>query len=483
MIEPNMASSNPMLVPRFMSGALLQEVSRVDWRAVWQLSSMTLGAGVFTLPAVFLQLGLVQATVSVLVMGLFANFGMQRLLDLSGVYGTSASYEAVAQQAFGTSGLVAIVAITVVTPLIASMSYLNTASQLLEQVFVSFFLDIDINAHPVQITMLSGKKNVCMLAALVAVVLPACLSPTLRKNVWISKLGIFTVCLSTLYFVARCAAILANGCRTVPCGDSPPLVSRSLADSLQATGTLAFSFSTVFAIFPTLEEAMTKGPVRDAVGTMPPPDAVGTVKVAVKYSVLICCTLYCVVGLVGAVTFGTLTKTIALSNLPLSEPLTQMITLLLGLSVELLVAIVSFPTVHCLSRMCCSRCNGKERVPIVVTVGTLLVVLDSVLPTAVCFTLAGALGLSLAAYIVPSVIFFKLGGGHALTSHALRCNRMLAFVVAVFGVVMLFGSTPVALARLHRSHSAHVSIADLLCNLSAPARSANASALLGSVEM
>lgn len=233
-------------------------------------------------------------------------------------------------------------------------------------------------------------------------------------------------------------------------------MTSSIADTLQYTATLAFSFSMVFAVFPVLEERVVDGQVANAVAIMKP---------AVVASIGLSCCVYLLVGLVGVFTFGTATKSIALNNLALSHPLTQVIFLVVGATTTLLVAIISFPviaSVELLAEMARpSRTLSVNTRPLIVTaIGFVAVLVDTFLPTKIAFALGGSLGLAMCAYIMPCLLFFKLDQRSGFW------NRGVVAVVLLFGCVLFFGSTPVTVGRLIHGDSgpAPQPLSQLLCH-------------------
>jgi len=435
---------------------------KLDLRAVWQLTSMSVGAGVFTIPAVFVQLGVLHAALWVAALAALADIAMQRLLDAAAEHCRD-SYEGLAELAFGGAGKVAVSAITVVTTFIASLSYVSAGKELLLNLAVAFILDVDVNSAKGDVRILDEGRSTALLAVLVAAVLPLCLSPTMGGNAWISKFGVVCMFSAAAFFVVRCCLILAQGCSSgIQCGQKPAAFAGSALDMLEFTATLASSFSVIFALFPVLQDRIAESNLQSAVPVL---------RRSVRCSVFLCFVLYCGIGVVGAATFGSRTKGIALSNLPLSEQLTQLITLMVGTTVVLLVGIVSFPTVKSLELLVASCTRAEMPSPrlrpcLVVAIGVAMVLVDAFLPTKVAFTLCGSLGMSMGAYVMPCMIFFRLGGTSQGTGSRMRAAvRLSAVVVLLFGYMLLFGSTPITLVRLIGSKSAASSQAllSLIC--------------------
>ncbi|CAE8592359.1 unnamed protein product, partial [Polarella glacialis] len=273
----------------------------LDWRAVWQLTSMSLGIGLFAIPYCFLLLGYVQAAFLVVVMGLLANTALQRLLDISLAHDT-ASYEALAELAFGRAGKVAMTVITMITTTIATLSYLSASKGLLVSVAIAFLVDVDVNVNhdaagnPIQVEVLGRTQSVVVLFFLVCMVSPMLLSRSMGDSAWISAGGVFSISLSALFFVGSCLAVLAGGCKKEPCHPAPPALAGSAAEILQYMATLAFSFSMVFALFPVLADRAAQRSLAGAVKILRP-----AVRMSISFSV----SIYLLVGFMGVLTFGT----------------------------------------------------------------------------------------------------------------------------------------------------------------------------------
>jgi len=450
--SPNEASEAPLRAsttnPRGGCGGL-------DVGAVWQMSSMCLGIGIFALPYCFKELGVVQGTIWVAIMGAFSNAAQQRLLDVAAECGVT-SYEELAECAFGHAGKLAMTIITLVTTGIASLSYLGAAQSVLQGVAVAFFVGFDVNSVPGGVTVLGKAKQVAMLLVLCCAVLPRCLSRSMGENSWISSGGVIAMSVASIFFVCSCVRVLVVGCDNKEmCGGRPQAFAGDLADLLQYVATLAFSFSMVFALFPVLKERAGGGDVAEAVRRLRP---------AVRGSVVLSCTIYLLVGVGGVLAFGTGTQPLALQNFPLSQPLAQVISLVVGASVTLLVAIVSFPAIQSLELLA-GMCRASGTAPegmrpwLVAGMGLVCVLVDAYLPTKIAFALTGSLGLALGAYVMPCLLYLKLRGS------AGGLQRAVVLVVLLFGCVLLFGSTPVTITRLLRGDSgpAPKALSEVIC--------------------
>jgi len=275
---------------------------------------------------------------------------------------------------------------------------------------------------------------------MVGMMLPSVAKPTMGSNAWISQLGVVTVFSAAAFFIGHCLVVLASHD-----GHMRPLPSFAFraGDVLDNVATLAFSYSMVFALFPVLQERCAGAPLSVVVPTIRRPVAI---------SVGVSCVMYLMVGLIGAYTYGTDTAAFGLENLPLTEPLTQLITLMVGISVQLLVAIVVFPSVQTiifLLNACCRiECGGRGRYVVVLFLGMLIPIIDTFLEPRVAFALCGSMGLSLGAYVMPCVIFISLA--HTMSVAGLRVTKTRCFLTAIvllFGLLLLFCSTPVAIMR------------------------------------
>eukprot|EP00930_Biecheleria_cincta_P033547 TRINITY_DN23246_c0_g1_i2.p1 TRINITY_DN23246_c0_g1~~TRINITY_DN23246_c0_g1_i2.p1 ORF type:complete len:455 (+),score=53.40 TRINITY_DN23246_c0_g1_i2:142-1506(+) len=410
-----------------------------QFTAVLQLTAMSLGPGLFTLPCVFAELGIVQSTIAVVCISFFVNFAMQRLLDVAAEYRLT-SYEALAEKALGNSGNTIMAVVTFITTFIASCAFLSTAASLLVDVFTAFVLDINVNNG--NVAVLSSAKQVVVLAVLTAGVLPLWMSPTMGDKAWISSVGVCVMLTSVAFFVGYCIhQISEHGSQSL----APP--TGSIQSLLENIATLAFSFSMVFAIFPVLGEWVESSPGDDAVTP-----AVTKLKSVVSQSVALCALSYLAVGILGALSFGKDTKTIALANLSLSEPLTQIAHFFVGVSLSLNVAIISFPTVKSLELLCRTCCACGElslHSWLAALVALAIVIVDSTFPTKIIFALCGSLGLGMAAYIMPCIVSLRLDKASPLCS----LRKGFTPVVLLFGLVLVLGSTPMTIVDLLQSGS------------------------------
>lgn len=414
--------------------------------AVLQLTAMSLGPGLFTLPGVFADLGILQSAIAVVCISIFVNFAMQRILDVAAEYGLT-SYEALAEKALGNIGNTVMAVVTLITTFIASCAFLSTAASLLVDVFTAFVLDINVNDG--NIAVLSSSKQVVFLAALTAGVLPLWMSPTMGDKAWISSIGVCVMLTSVVFFLGYCISeISEHGTKSV----SP---TGSVQSILENIATLAFSFSMVFAIFPVLGEwaAEESGRALPEDGNDAHRSAVRSLKAVVKQSVALCALSYLSVGILGALSFGKDTKTIVLANLSLSEPLTQIAHFCVGVSLSLNVAIISFPTVKSLELLCTTCCPCCNRFSLhswlAALVAMAIVIVDSTFPTKIIFALCGSLGLGMAAYIMPCVVFLRLDLGSRWCS----LRKGFTPVVLLFGLILVFGSTPMTIGDLLQSKS------------------------------
>eukprot|EP00927_Polykrikos_kofoidii_P053662 TRINITY_DN48249_c0_g1_i1.p1 TRINITY_DN48249_c0_g1~~TRINITY_DN48249_c0_g1_i1.p1 ORF type:complete len:518 (+),score=71.13 TRINITY_DN48249_c0_g1_i1:64-1617(+) len=464
---------------------------RVNWRTVFQLVAMSLGAGIFAVPVAFAKLGSIHGAVWCLVMGFCSNFAMQRLLDVAAQHKLS-SYEALAERAFGRCGSRLMSLITVTTCFCGSVSYLATSRDLLVSGAIGFFLDVDVNAQsinskPVTVEVLPGLRKVAFLTAIAVIFMPSCVKPTLGAHAEVAKYGVLCMSAAAIYFTGFCLVLLTGLATTTRIrGDAPPLAEFNVADMFVEVATLAFPYSVIFAVFPVLQED-TSG---DMIG------AIARLKPCVATAVSMCCLIYVVVGLVGCLTFGTTTADIALSNLDMTSELTQGVVLLVGAMAAAMLPIISFPVFGALqdlgcgtrpatfvdgqgpvsatmgrpqSRSICGQAN--QRAWLVFTVGLVMVVTDAFLPTSTAFALAGSLGLATAAYIMPCLLYMRLNGSaysneEPTSSESLSFRRVedasappspaasgglltsvITFVVLAFGLALLFGSTPLTVYR------------------------------------
>jgi amino acid permease len=451
---------------------------------------MSLGAGVFAMPFCFLKLGIVNGVLLISLLGALALVAHLCLLDLAAVTGID-SYEGLAEHAFGVCGTVGMATLTLVTTFIATLSYLSVACSLLQNLAVAYLVELDVNTVQGGVQVLSETKEACLLALLIMLVLPRLLGD--RIDPWISMFGVAAISSSSVIFVGYCVVKLLQGCDDKTCGPSAPLVESTFMDVLQYTAELAFSFSMVFAIFPVLQERRQRR-VGENVIEAPVKDAVRVMKPAVAASVTLSCVIYITVGVAGVLAFRTKANSFALSNMSLLSPLGQLISLVVGVSVLLLVACISFPCIASAellikmarqSRQVIRTHAHTEAEPepspnrgqngstpeveakppllrkiLAGIIGASAVVIVIFLPTKIAFALTASLGLSCAAYIMPCLIFLKID------RECGWCRRIIVVLVPIFGCILLFGSTPVTIVQLLRESSGQppVHLRDAICS-------------------
>lgn len=452
-------------------GGTLLPAGAFDLRATWQVASMSLGIGVFSIPSCFLSLGTLQGTIWIVVMGIFSNAAQQRLLDLAASEGKT-SYEALAEEAFGGFGKFGIAIITLVTTFAGAVSHLDASKELFIGVAYSFMIDIDIGDLGGGSATLGRPRCAVFLLALASIICPPLLAPTMEENVAISMGTVFGISFSSLYFVVKCFLMAIIGC-DVPghCGKKPNLVNTDVSKILTNVATLAFSFSSIFAIFPVLQDRIQRtGSIERAVQQMKP---------AVRWSTVLCCMVYLSVGLAGVYAFGTKTDEMALQNLDLKHPLPLLCNFVVAVGVLLVSAIIAFPCIQTLE-MLRKTVNPSGTVNLrpvfVACVGLLAALIDAYLDTKLALALTGSLGLALASYAMPCALFLKLSG-RAAPAEALvaaergsgyrRSDRLLAGVVLLFGLIVLFGSTPITVYNIVTSNggASNATFTQLSCKL------------------
>mmetsp|Transcript_22431 Transcript_22431/g.35601 ORF Transcript_22431/g.35601 Transcript_22431/m.35601 type:complete len:480 (+) Transcript_22431:39-1478(+) len=435
---------------------------RFDIVAMWQVTSMSLGIGLFSIPYCFVKLGMAASFFWVALLGTCAASAMIFLLDLA-VLKKVDSYELLAEIAFGKTGKVFMAGLTAVTTFIATLSYMSAACTLLSNMIVQFFLGLDVNSHSqsAPVIILDDRKHAMLLTVLALIVFPRCLSKSMGDHEWISTASVITITCTGVCFIALCVDELARGCPN--CGNRAPEISDSVSDTLQYIATLAFSFSMVFAVFPVMKDRLAQDGVQME-------EAVSSMKPVVIGSVTLSCIIYCLVGVMGAVTFGDMTKSVGINNLALSNPIAQVISLIVGINCMLLVPVISFPTLQSVELLMATSRSYEQDLPaytrpvLVVLLAVLVILVDVFLPTKIAFALTGSLGCSLSAYIIPCLLFLKLV--------ARSSCKLLAMFVLIVGCVLLFASTPVTMISLIGGDSdigkdaRPVSLAEAFCSTS-----------------
>lgn len=412
----------------------------IDFHAVWQLTSMSLGVGVFAIPFCFNVLGVLQGGILVVVLGFLANTAIERLLDCAEIHSRS-KYEEIANTAFGRGGQATMALVIFITTFIASLSYLAASTELLTCVVYAFLTGEDINKQGGSASVLTKGKRAIVLLILVMITMPKLLKRSMGDNALISTAGVFSMSTAAIIFVGKCLLVLGEGCEDCP--KPPPLAGGNLQEILENMATLAFSFSMVFAVGPLVGDKVAEyGSVAAAAKSMRP-----VVRTSISFSVCI----YLLVGLTGALAYGNDIRKLSLQNLSLQGALPQFVSAVVGTCSLLLVAIVGFPCIESVELFCkMANPNSRSdpRIAIVCIVGLLCVGIDAFIDTRIAFALTGALGLSLGAYVMPALLYFRLrerGQGSIYRFGS-------ALVLLCFGAVILIGGTPATvMAAIHSS--------------------------------
>jgi len=402
----------------------------IDLRAVWQLTSMSLGVGVFAIPYCFNALGSLQGGIFVLVLGFLANTAIERLLDCAEIHSRS-KYEEIAKTAFGRGGQFAMAFVIGITTFIASLSYLSSATELLVCVTYTFLTGHESKGGAASIIS-KGKKAIVLLI-LVMISMPKLLKRSMGENAMISTVGVFCMSAAAIIFVGNCVLILAKGDNKEPSHEagSPEHIVFNILENM---ATLAFSFSMVFAVFPLVGDKVAEcGSVAAAARSMR-----AVVRTSIAFSVCI----YLLVGFTGSLAYGGEIKELSLQNLSLLQALPQLTSAVVGVCSLLLVAIVGFPCIESIELFCKManpNSTSDPRVAIVCIVAIACVGIDAFIDTRIAFALTGALGLSLGAYVMPSLLYLRL---RDRTIPGSTYRFWSAVLLLCFGAVILLGGTP-----------------------------------------
>lgn len=414
-----------------------------EWAAVWTMCAMSLGFGVFNVPYNVYQIGLVPGSICILLFGYFANFAQARLLDVACANGV-ASYDELTKLALGPCGKVLMDIITVVTTFIANCAYMSSNVRLLTALLFSFLVDIDMDSskYPGGIDALSDGKRTVLFTILLVMVVPLCMGETIGGLSKISTVSVWSVLIAVAIMLIKCVVIFVRGCKEEKCGSSIPAFASPKPEMLEFMGALAFTYSIIFALFPVLQE----------IPGGASPQNLERMKSIVCRACMVCTMVYFTMGVVGALAFGTAVEAIALYNLPMSDAIVSIMSLVLCVVMTLLFPVIGFPTIQSLGNLFCKGTGcapntpmGRFRRPVsAVGIAGMVLLFDTVVPTKAAFALCGSLGLAVAAYIMPCIIYLRLDREHG-PWHWTRLGTMATLLL---GLVLLFGSTPMTLISL-----------------------------------
>lgn len=409
----------------------------IDFKGIWQVTSMSLGVGVFTIPHVFNSIGILHGCIWLLVCAFFADYGMQRLLDLAASHRIS-SYKHCADAAFGKCGSIMLMVTQIVTPCIGTLSYCSATRELFSDVLVGFTLDFDVATVPSGVEVWSPGKMTVVLILQMLVFLPTNVNTTMDAHTGVAQRAVWAVFIVVLFFIGYSVMLLARGCGSdALCGQRPPLFTGSISDVLVNVATLAFSFSMVWCVFPCTTERSVGDDLAFAASRM---------RHCIRWSVIICVTIFISIGLLGSLTLGSAAKPFALDNLSMNSAV-QLIGLLVVVAMTQVCSVIALPIFQTLD-IIGIKYAGEARIQslrpwFVLVVGLVFAIIDAFVPTATLFALTGSIGLSTAAYIMPCLFFLRIGQKSTL-------KTVLAAACVIFGFTLLLVATPaVLLAQTH----------------------------------
>eukprot|EP00434_Breviolum_minutum_P014584 symbB.v1.2.012856.t1/scaffold875.1/size155714/5 len=249
--------------------------------------------------------------------------------------------------------------------------------------------------------------------------MPKLLKRSMGENAMISTVGVFCMSAAAIIFVGNCEPSHEAG--------SPEHIVFNILENM---ATLAFSFSMVFAVFPLVGDKVAEcGSAR-------------SMRAVVRTSIAFSVCIYLLVGFTGSLAYGGEIKELSLQNLSLLQALPQLTSAVVGVCSLLLVAIVGFPCIESIELFCKManpNSTSDPRVAIVCIVAIACVGIDAFIDTRIAFALTGALGLSLGAYVMPSLLYLRL---RDRTIPGSTYRFWSAVLLLCFGAVILLGGTP-----------------------------------------
>eukprot|EP00939_MAST-03C_sp_MAST-3C-sp1_P004894 g4894.t1 len=411
--------------------------------ATFQLTCISLGVGIFVVPSILANVGLVLGLALILLFGLLADVGMQLLLTTADWTGAQ-NFDDVFFQVFGESGRkVALFAMSIAC-LTANMSHMKFIATL--------FCDMQGDDGGVLRTLVGESSRAQLALALFvfgAFALPFCFKRTLGELRHISLVVVvFCVGAATVVCGKCVGRIVSNGHLENVSNVAHLENARQLLDIAPIA---AFGYSLVAELFAVRCEAKN------------PADLYNCAHKACA----IVTSIYCVVAITGSFAFEDPSSNL-LSVWSADDRVVSWLSLGLITVITLLYPLINFVIVQSIDDLCVSMGAFAKNSTVTsftrkrylsVAVLALIIGLDSLIDDlSYVFALAGSLGLGLIAYCLPAIVFLiavwrrRYADDGALNAPTTRRDLFVAVFAAavclVVGTVMTIGSTASVIANI-----------------------------------
>lgn len=403
--------------------------------ATFQLSCISFGVGVFAMPGVFAQVGVLLGTFLLAAFAILSNLGMQLMLQIATATGAS-TYEDVLRHAFGPVGrAVALISLALST---------FTANCAHMQFVASMFVEMQGPGGGLMQTLVGPDVKLQHLATMImfgSVTLPLCFKRQLSELRFVS-LGVVLCCfLCCCVVISKCLALIKED----GAYNTDELWSKPSAGLIFDTApVVAFGFSSIAELFHVRAE-------------IKKPELLSR---CAHVATGIVVSLYFAVWFICALAFEKPGSNV-LENFP-GNHLIAIFRMAILVMVVMLYPIINFPCMQAIDALIAGRFGTSStwRWKLEAMIGFALVVVIDTMVTRLdyLFGLCGSLGLGLIAYTLPGAaalaVAFRMPG--AVLVHGSLSARVVQVASAVFilavGLVMTFGSTAWIIYGIAQGH-------------------------------
>jgi len=388
--------------------------------ATFQLACISFGVGIFVMPYVFGRVSLLMGCIILAVCGIFSDFCMQIMLHAADVTG-AISYEDVMYHAFGPAGRAMALVSLALSTLTANCSHMQFVS--------SMFVEMQGPEGGIMKTLVGPNLRAQQFTAMLifgGLALPLCFKRQLSDLRFVS-MGVVLFCICGSGVVAfKSLLLILDGTADSTHGTVPWDVP-SAGVMLDAVPAVAFGFSSIVELFHVRAE-------------IKKPKAMGR---CAHVATALICMLYLAVGLIGALAFENPGPNL-LENFPDSN-VVAFLRLGIIVMITLLYPIINFPCVQAVDSLIAGRFGAPSmrRWKIMSVLGFVFVLLIDTLVTDLSdvFSLSGALGLGLVAYVLPCSAAIMVSCRQEPSTGTRTMRVACAALILVAGLVLTFGST------------------------------------------
>jgi len=415
--------------------------------SVYTLCAMSLGVGVFVLPATLKDMGLISGIVAIIFFALWSNTMQVILIKVAMKQNPPVhSYEELTERVLGKPGAFLLALFTAVTTFLGNSAHMKTVVEILGTI-MEYFVTGNFGEK-----VYNTPHRLLLYIFLMSIAFVKSADKELSNMRYISTASVGMVLLVCLWTVGECVFFYWPQGHTAFSGDN--LVTMASSDWKAYAGDLpavAFAFSGTFVLFPVYAEMADK--------------SFKNVKKAIGLSSIVCAVGYATVAVIGVLTFGNTVDTNQDTGKPAANFLyvfppnhyavTFLSFCLVG-TITLLYAVINFPFLQAVTEMtdlitgACGRSKGtfvrsdKGRM-LITAVGMAGVVAVNLGFTNLLtlFGFCGGWGISFVVYFIPSLIALADSKGEPLWYKACLVLSLIAVLVMAAGFTYVtFGPQP-----------------------------------------